>query len=177
MDESRNRFEMAGVKKTRISQTATTSTGSTKVRSQSLTAVPPLPAVCITPSTEESTVVGGSGGNQAGSNNAAIETPEKKLTTRPRPRLSIPHIFTHHSSGTLTSTPSISSLLTAAAARNFTFSLPHSMRRGSWSVSLSSSRTNIIAWAARLLPVCPPRTSDCQIDVYPYMMIIHLAID
>lgn len=176
MNVSDNRFQMAGVKKN-ASQSATAPTGPAKGRSLSLTAVPPLPAVCITPSPEESTIVGGSGSNQAGSSNAAIETAEKKLTTRQRPRLSIPHIFAHHPSGTLTSTPSISSLFTAAAARNFNFSLPHSMRRGSWSVSLSSSRTNIIAWAARLLPVCHPRTSDCDIDVYPYMMILHHATE
>lgn len=162
MADARNQFRIAAMSGQTgnsdvRSHPKATPTGSMKVRSLSLTAVPPLPSVCITPSPEEVTVVGGSSeksGNQPASNKAGSETPEKKLTARQRPRLSIPHIFHHHSSGTspLTSTPSISSLFTAAAARNFSFSIPHSMRRGSWSVSLSSTRTNIIiAWVARLL--------------------------
>lgn len=114
--------------------------GSIKGRSHSLT--PTMPTVCITPMPEE-------GREDCDTDSKGVEPAQeipgqvenKKLTTRPRPRLSIPHIFAHQPSGTspLTSTPSISSLFTAAAARNFSFHIPSSMRRGSWSVSLSSN--------------------------------------
>lgn len=120
---------------------------STKVRSQSLTIVAPLPSVFITPSPETDAAIPG-GSSELSSSNLALplgNAAKEKLTGKNRPRLSIPQIFTHHPSGTspLTSAHSISSLLTAAAARNFTFNLPHSMRRGSWSVSLPSDRTII----------------------------------
>lgn len=126
-------------------------TGSIKGRSHSLTTFLPMPSVCITPSVEEETVAGGSGSEpswndpETSISNATKRIVEKKSSAKHRPRLSIPHIFTNQSSlstSPLSSTPSISSLLSAAAAaRNFSFSIPHSMRRGSWSVSLLYDRT------------------------------------
>lgn len=125
-------------------------TGSVKGRSHSLTTVLPLPLVRITPSVEEETEAGGSESEPTLNHpslpisDATKRILEKKPTAKHRPRLSIPHIFTNQSSlstSPLSSTPSISSLLSAAAAaRNFSFSIPHSMRRGSWSVSLLSDR-------------------------------------
>lgn len=153
--ESRYRPCLTGVSKHsgNSEPSPTTTASTTKGRSHSLTHVPPLPSVCITPSPEEATGVGGSGV----SNCKPLGFPLSNATAKQRPRLSIPHIFSHHSSGQspLTSTPSISSLLAAAAARNFSFSIPQSMRRGSWSVSLSSGRTKIAAWAARLYALPP----------------------
>ncbi|EFX66989.1 hypothetical protein DAPPUDRAFT_302237 [Daphnia pulex] len=139
--ESRNRSCLAEVN---VGSTPSPRTGSTKGRSHSLTIVPP--SVCITPSMEEETIATGLDSELSGSQlklplqNAAKG---KKLPTKHGPRLSIPHIFTHSSLGSspLTPTPSISSLLSAAAARNFSFSIPHSMRHGYWAVSLSSDRT------------------------------------
>ena len=153
--ESRNRPCIAGVSKLGCCEPSPTAiASSTKGRSHSLTTVPPLPSVCITPSPEEAAGVGGLGVSSSKQLGLPLSNAAK-----PRPRLSIPHIFSHHSSGTspLTSTPSISSLLTetAAAAARFSFSIPQSMRRGSWSVSLSSGRTKIAAWASRSLALSP----------------------
>ena len=147
--ESRNRSCLAEVS---VGTTSSPRTGSTKARSHSLTIVPVPPSVCITPSMEEETIAAGldselsSNKQQLPLNNTAKGILEKKLIAKHGPRLSISHIFTHHhhqslGASPLTSTPSISSLLSAAAARNFSFSIPHSMRRGSCAVSLSSDRT------------------------------------
>lgn len=110
---------------------------SIKGRSLSLSVVAlPSVGIVVTPSPDEPSIVQESSCQLVGGPSCKPLQIDKPI--RARPRLSIPAIFssTSTSPSPLLPTASISSLLTVAANRGFSFSSPLSgLRRASWSVS------------------------------------------
>ena len=99
--------------------------------SLSVVALPSEIGIVVTPSPEDQETA------QESVERPSCKHLQKDKSSRARPRLSIPAIFSSPTSPSpLIPTGSISSLLTAAANRGFSFNIPLSgLRRASWSVS------------------------------------------